>query len=57
MPLLNDGRGWRGCAVRCVEPVELEKLACAAVGAPHVAGLADAGGKAAERFKTPVERW
>jgi len=37
--------------------VELEKLVCAAVGAPHVAGLADAGGKAAERFKTPVERW
>jgi hypothetical protein len=37
--------------------VELEKLAYAAVGAPFVAGLADAGGKAAERFKTLAERW
>jgi len=36
--------------------VELEKLAYAA-SAPPVAGLADAGGKAAERFKTPAERW
>ena len=37
--------------------VELEKLVHAAVGAPLVAGLADAGGKAAERFKTLAERW
>jgi hypothetical protein len=37
--------------------VELEKLAYAAVGAPFVAGLADAGGKAAERFKTLAERY
>jgi len=36
--------------------VELEKLAHAAVGASFVAGLADAGGKAAERFKTLGER-
>jgi len=37
--------------------VELEKLAYAAVGAPFVAGLADAGGKAAERFGVVDERW
>jgi hypothetical protein len=37
--------------------VELEKLAYAAVGAPFVAGLADAGGKAAERFRVVAERW
>jgi hypothetical protein len=37
--------------------VELEKLAYAAVGAPLVAGLADAGGKAAERFRVVAERW
>jgi hypothetical protein len=37
--------------------IELEKLAHAAVGAPFVAGLADAGGKAAERFKTLGERY
>jgi hypothetical protein len=37
--------------------VELEKLAHFAVGAPFVAGLADAGGKAAERFKTLTERY
>ena len=36
--------------------VELEKLAYAA-SAPFVAGLADAGGRAAERFKTLAERW
>jgi len=36
--------------------VELEKLAHAAVGAPFFAGLADAGGKAAEKFKTLGER-
>jgi hypothetical protein len=37
--------------------VEMEKLAYAAVGAPFVAGLADAGGKAAERFSAVAERW
>ncbi len=37
--------------------VELEKLAYAASLTPFVAGLADAGGKAAERFKTLTERW
>ncbi len=38
--------------------VELEKLAYAAVGAPpFVAGLADAGGRAAERFRVVAERW
>jgi PaRep2b protein. len=37
--------------------VELEKLAHAAVGAPFVAGLADAGGKAAERFRAVAERY
>jgi tetratricopeptide (TPR) repeat protein len=41
--------------------VELEKLAHAAVGAPFVAGLADARGRAAERFKTLLaeryEKW
>jgi hypothetical protein len=36
--------------------VEMEKLAHAAVGAPFVAGLAETGGKAAERFKTLAER-
>jgi hypothetical protein len=35
--------------------VEMEKLAYAAVGAPFVAGLADAGGKAAERFGAVAE--
>jgi hypothetical protein len=37
--------------------VELEKLAYAASLTPFVAGLADAGGKAAERFKTLGERY
>ena len=40
--------------------VELEKLAHAAVGAPFVAGLADAGGRAAERYRAVAEgyeRW
>jgi hypothetical protein len=37
--------------------VELEKMTHAAVGAPFFAGLADTGGKAAERFKTLAERW
>jgi tetratricopeptide (TPR) repeat protein len=37
--------------------VELEKLAYAAVGAPFVAGLAETGGRAAERFRVVAERW
>jgi len=38
--------------------VEMEKLAYAAVGVPPlVAGLADTGGRAAERFKTLAERY
>ncbi|MFZ8806544.1 MAG: hypothetical protein ACO2PN_00360 [Pyrobaculum sp.] len=36
--------------------IELEKLAYAA-SAPFVAGLADAGGRAAERFGVVAERW
>jgi len=36
---------------------ELEKLAHFAVGAPFVAGLADTGGKATERFNTLAERY
>jgi hypothetical protein len=36
--------------------VELEKLAHAA-SAPLVAGLADAGGRAAERFRAVADRW
>ncbi len=36
--------------------VELEKLAYAA-SAPFVAGLADAGGRAAERFRVVADRW
>jgi hypothetical protein len=37
--------------------IELEKLAYAASLTPFVAGLVDAGGKAAERFRTLAERW
>ena len=37
--------------------IELEKLAYAASAAPFFAGLADAGGKAAERFKALGERY
>jgi hypothetical protein len=37
--------------------VELEKLAYAASLTPFVAGLADAGGRAAERFGVVAERW
>jgi tetratricopeptide (TPR) repeat protein len=37
--------------------VELEKLAHFAAGAPFVAGLAETGGKAAERFKALGERY
>jgi hypothetical protein len=37
--------------------IELEKLAHAAVGAPFVAGLADARGRAAERFGAVADRW
>jgi Fe2+ transport system protein FeoA len=37
--------------------IELEKLAHFATGAPFVAGLADAGGRAAERFRKLAERY
>ena len=37
--------------------VELEKLAHFAAGAPFVAGLAETGGRAAERFGAVAERW
>ena len=37
--------------------IELEKLARFATGAPLVAGLADAGGRAAERFRSLAERY
>ena len=37
--------------------IELEKLAHAAVGAPLFAGLAETGGRAAERFGVVAERW
>jgi uncharacterized protein YkuJ len=37
--------------------VEMEKLAYAAMGAPFFAGLAETGGKAAERFRAVAERW
>jgi hypothetical protein len=37
--------------------IELEKLAYAASAAPFVAGLANAGGRAAERFRAVDERW
>jgi hypothetical protein len=37
--------------------IELEKLAHAAVGAPLVAGLAETGGRAAERFRALGERY
>ncbi|MCC6035731.1 MAG: hypothetical protein LM559_01595 [Pyrobaculum sp.] len=46
-----------GVALNMWGLVELEKLAYAASLTPFVAGLADAGGKAAERFKTLAERW
>jgi hypothetical protein len=45
-----------GVALNMWGMIELEKLAHAAVGAPFVAGLADAGGKAAERFRAVAER-
>jgi len=37
--------------------VELEKLTYAASAAPFVAGLVDAGGRAAERFGVVADRW
>jgi hypothetical protein len=46
-----------GVALNLWGLVELEKLAYAASAAPFFAGLADAGGKAAERFKALAERW
>ncbi len=46
-----------GVALNIWGLIELEKLAYAASAAPFFAGLADAGGKAAERFKTLGERY
>jgi hypothetical protein len=46
-----------GVALNLWGLVELEKLAHAAVGAPFVAGLVDAGGKAAERFRALAESY
>jgi len=46
-----------GVALNIWGLIELEKLAYAASAAPFFAGLADAGGKAAERFKALAERW
>jgi hypothetical protein len=37
--------------------VEIEKLAYAAMGTPFFAGLAETGGKAAERFRVVADRW
>jgi len=37
--------------------IELDKLAYAASAAPFVAGLAETGGKAAERFRRVADRW
>jgi hypothetical protein len=37
--------------------IELEKLAYAASLTPFVAGLADTGGRAAERFRVVADRW
>jgi hypothetical protein len=46
-----------GVALNMWGMIELEKLAHAAVGAPFVAGLADTGGKAAERLRVVADRW
>jgi len=46
-----------GVALNIWGLIELEKLAYAASAAPFFAGLADAGGKAAERFKALGERY
>ncbi len=46
-----------GVALNLWGMVELEKLAYAASLTPFVAGLADAGGKAAERFRVVAKRW
>jgi hypothetical protein len=46
-----------GVALNLWGLVEMEKLAHAAVGAPFVAGLVDAGGRAAERFRAVADRW
>jgi hypothetical protein len=46
-----------GVALNLWGLIELEKLAHAAVGAPFVAGLVDAGGRAAERFRVVADRW
>jgi len=46
-----------GVALNMWSVIKLEKLAHAASLTPFVTGLVDAGGKAAERFKTLAERW
>jgi len=46
-----------GVALNLWGLVELEKLAHAASAAPFVAGLAETGGRAAERFRTLAERY
>ncbi len=53
--LMAAGAVTLGVALNLWGLVEMEKLAHAAVGAPFVAGLADAGVRAAERFKTLAE--
>jgi len=55
--LMAAGAVALGVALNIWGVIELEKLAYAASLTPFVAGLADAGGKAAERFKTLAERW
>jgi hypothetical protein len=55
--LMAAGAVALGVALNMWGVIELEKLAYAASLTPFVAGLADAGGKAAERFKALAERW
>jgi len=55
--LMAAGAVALGVALNMWGVIELEKLAYAASLTPFVAGLADVGEKAAERFKTLAERW
>ncbi len=55
--LMAAGAVALGVALNLWGLVELEKLAYAASAAPFVAGLAETGGKAAERFKMLGERF
>jgi hypothetical protein len=61
MAAVTAGAVALGVALNMWGLVELEKLAHFAVGAPFVAGLAETGGRAAERFKTLLakryEKW